>query len=230
MKIGNQYSELLDNFTKNYGEMVKTIISEHHKYEHEEKTATYDDFLDKFAVQELEKRKSDTIREQIFKFVTTEANRDNNICELILRKIANQYKMKLTHYSGSFDYAAFQSVWCFQPKEAKLANRIFDTVAFVLNGIKQDYNKTQKHSVNIVPVIREAIKPIAETHQYKKNILSLDEANLQQGETNWEKAIYGNKYPNDQEQSHEKLMGNHEKANITRTTYKGRNTKIIREI
>ncbi len=234
MKIGNQYSDLLDNFTKNYGEMVKTIISEHHKYELKEaskpdKNHIYSDFLDKFAIQQRKNRDKDTIREQIFKFITTETNRDNHACELILRKLADKYKMKLTHYSGSFDYAAFQAIWNFKTSEQKSAYQAFDTIELILNGIAQDHNKTQKHGVSLVPIIRQAIQLIAESHQQKQHILSLDDK--QQSESNWETLIYGGKYPALQEENKTKLLiGNHEKANIKRTTYIGRNTKVTKEI
>ena len=208
--------------------MVKTIFAEHQKYDQEEpKIAkkSYDDFLDKFAIQD----RKNAVREQVFKFVTTETNRDNHLCELILRKAANEHKIKLTHYSGSFDYSAFQAIWHFKTAETTLANRIFDTIAFTLNGIEQDFNKTQKHGVSLVPVIREAIKPIAETHQYRKNILSLDEADLQQGETNWGDTIYSGRNLDPQEVN-KKTTGYHEKANIKRTVYTGRNSKTTKVI
>ncbi len=173
------HSELLDNFTENYAKIAKMIL--HRDFSQPETTPAdtgYDDFLDKFA----KKQAIDVVKSQIFRFLTTEANRDNYLCELILRRTADHFKLKLTHYSGSFDYAAFQSVWKFAGKEEGLAKRVFDTITYALDGIKKQHNANVKHPTTLVPIIREAIKPIAETHQYRKQILSIDESDLQHGE------------------------------------------------
>ena len=47
----------------------------------------------------------------------------------------------------------------------------------------------------LTPIIREAIKPIAQSHHYKTNIPSLDENNKLVRETDWRETIYGSKYP-----------------------------------
>ena len=233
MKIGNQYSDILDNFTENYSKIVQTLIrSTSVQAENDiQPKPSYADFLDKFSRHQIEATRKDSIKEQIFKFVTTENNRDNHLCELILRKVADRYKIKLTHYSGSFDYAGYQAIWHFADSEEKTADQVFTTLTHVLNDIKRQHNVSQKHSVALAPIIREAVKTVAETHQYRKNILSLDEGDLQQGESDWQQTIYGSKYPEYQEEpKQEKLSGYHEKANIKRTSYVGRNTKITEEI
>ncbi len=232
MQTGNRYSDILDNFAENYSKLVQVLIQPTASVQANDlPDQPYDDFLDKFATHQIETTKKNSIKEQLFKFVTTENNRDNHFCELILRKVADRYKIKLTHYSGSFDYAGYQAMWNFLKSEKKTADQVFTTLAHVLNGIQRQHNASQKHGVALAPIIREAVKTIAESHQYKKNILSLDESDLQQGESDWQQTIYGNKYPAYQEEAkQETLSGNHEKANIKRTSYIGRNTKITEKI
>ncbi len=226
MKIGNHHSKLLDNFTENYAKIAKMILQ--HDFEPEKEPAVdYDDFLDKF----VKNQSKDVIRSQIFRFLTTEANRDNYLCELILKKTADHYKLKLTHYSGSFDYAAFQSIWKFAESEKKLANNVFDSLTYALDGIRSRHNADIKHPTTLVPIIREAIKPIAESHQYRKQILSLDENDLQQGENDWQQTIYGSKYPEYQDESKQAMFsGDHQEEPVKRTMYTGRNSKTIEEI
>lgn len=229
MKSGNLYSELLDNFTENYAKVAQMILSQdsEHTFENEPKLAGYEDFLDKFA----KKQAKNVVKAQTFRFLTTESNRDNYHCELILRKIADNYKLKLTHYSGSFDYAALQSVWKFADTEEKLAKSVFDTIVYALDGIKTQHNANTKHPTSLAPIIREAIKPIAEANQYRKQIFSLDESDLQRGENDWQQTIYASRYPEYQEETKQEMFsGNHEKANIKRTSYVGRNSKITEEI
>ena len=257
MKTGNNYSEFLEKFTQNYKTVAKMhdniatksqelnslvkeaddaeqlLIGENdHKISPKPTIQTnkkYDDFLDKFARNKI--TDENRIKEEIFKFINTEANRDNHICELILRKTADKYKIKLTHYSGSFDYAAFQSIWHFANNEEKTANKVFDTLTFTINGIKEHHNKNQKHSTSLTPIIREAVKSVAETHQYRKNAVSLDESDLQSGESNWEQTLYGSKYPQYQEDSKQSMFsGNDKKESIKRTMYTGRNSKTTKEI
>lgn len=232
MKSGNLYSELLDNFTENYAKVAKMILNQNsgHTFHNEpiQFSAGYDDFLDKFA----KNQSKDVVKSQMFRFLTTEANRDNYRCELILRKIADNFKIKLTHYSGSFDYAALQSVWKFADTEEKLAKSVFDTLAYAIDGIKTQHNSGTKHPTSLAPVIREAIKPIAEAHQYRKQILSLDESDLQRGENDWQQTIYASRYPEYQEETKQEMFsGKHkEEAPVKRTTYTGRNSKTTREI
>jgi len=254
MKTGTNYSEFLDEFTKNYNAMAKiheniaakfaelnSLLKEANEADallintsqNEEKTAetqkTYSDFLDKCAKNKV--TSEDRIKEARFKFVNTEPNRDNHICELILRKTSDKYKIKLTHYSGSFDYAAFQSIWHFSNREEKTANKVFDTLEFALNGIKDEHNKNQKHSSSLTPMIREAIKPIEENHQYNKNSVTLNESDLQQGESNWQQTLYGNKYPQYEENSKQELFnGKHSEGKTKRTFYTGRSSNITKEI
>ncbi len=254
MKTGNNYNEFLDTFAKNYSIMAKmhaniaeksqelnSLVKEADDTElslievnvpkpnQKSENKIYDDFLDKFAKNKI--ADENRIKEQIFKFVNTEANRDNHICELILRKVADKYKIKLTHYSGIIDYAAFQSIWHFSEQEEKTANKVFDTLAFTINGIKEEHNKNQRHSTTLTPMIREAVKSVSEAHQYRKNILSLDESDLQVGESNWERTLYGNKYPEYQEESkQEMLSNNHCEGSVKRTVYTGRNSKTTKRI
>lgn len=172
-----------------------------------------------------------TINKRSFEFVNTESNRDNYLSELVLRKTGNKLKIKLTHYSGSFDYSAFQAIWHFEPNEIKTAEQVFDTVAYMIDGIKEQHNMNQKHPTTLVPIIREAIKPVAESHQYRKNILSIDESDLQPGEADWQQTIYGNKYPAYQEESKQEMFNyDHLDAPVKRTMYTGRNTKESKEI
>jgi len=226
MKWGNNCSHFLDNFTENYAKIAK-IVMEHDDIDIPESDITiagYSDFLDKFA----KSQSKDVIKSQVFRFVTTEANRDNYSCEVILRKIADSYKLKLTHYSGSFDYAALQSIWKFAKTEEKLAKQVFETLVYALNGIQKQHNANMKHPTTIAPIIREAIRPIAETHRYKKQILALDEGDLQHSEKNWQQTIYGSKYPELQEESkQDKFSGRHNEEVVKRTMYTGRNTKIV---
>ncbi len=255
MKTGNNYSEFLESFTKNYSTMAKihaniadkskelnglvqeasdaedTLIGDGSSKPEPrvaEKTG-YEDFFDKFAKNKV--GNDNRIKERIFKFVNTEPNRDNHYCELILRKIADKYKLKLTHYSGSFDYAAFQSIWHFSNQEQKTADKVFDTLAFAIDGIKKDHNENQRHSTSLTPMIREAVKPVAETHQYRKNAVHLDESDLQSGESNWEQTLYGTKYPEYQEESKQSMFNsNHDEGSVKRTMYTGRNSKTTKEI
>ncbi len=232
MKIGNLHSDFLDNFlesfTQNYVKAASAAINFNTTAD---SPVGYDDFLDKYARSRDQETKKQGIKERIFKFITTEANRDNHLCELILRKADGIPKIKLTHYSGSFDYAAFQAIWHFAKSEEKMASKIFDTIAFTLDGIKKEHNVSQKHSVALAPIIREAVKPIAESYQYRKNILSLDESDLQQGESNWQQTLYGNKYPPLQEISKETMLSdNYPDQPVKRTIYTGRNTKTVREV
>ena len=236
MKSGNLYSELLDNFTENYAKVAQMILSRdsghkfknEHKVENEPELAGYDDFLDKFA----RKQAKDVVKAQTFRFLTTESNRDNYHCELILRKLANHYKLKLTHYAGILDYAALQSVWKFAETEEKLAKSVFDTLVYALDGIKTQHNANTKHPTSLAPIIREAIKPIAEANQYRKQILSLDESDLQRGENDWQQTIYASRYPEYQEETKQEMFsGKHkEEAPIKRTAYTGRNSKTTQEI
>lgn len=254
MKTGNNYSSFLDEFAQNYramseihaniahkSEELSSLIKEAHETEQilfdtntdsipEPPTYTrYQDFLDKFAKQKI--ANENRIKEETFKFITTEPNRDNHVCELILRKAAGKYKIKLTHYSGSFDYAAFQSIWHFADNEAKTADKVFNTLALVINEIKNQHNKRQKHSASLAPIIREAVKPIAKAHQYRKNVVFLDENDLQSGESDWEQTIYGSKYPQYQEESKQSMLNdNHNEGAIKRTMYTGRNSKTTKEI
>ena len=232
MKSGNHYSAILDNFTENYAKLVQILIPKSAVQDEPiVQSSSYEDFLDKFAKHRIEATRKNSIKEQLFKFVTTENNRDNHFCELILRKVADRYKIKLTHYAGSFDYAGYQAIWHFAETEKKTADQVFATLTHTLNDIQRQHNESQKHAVALAPIIREAVKPIAENHQYRKNVLSLDEADQLQGEANWQKAIYGNKYPEYQEESkQEMLSGNHEKINVKRTSYVGRNTKVTEKI
>ncbi len=232
MKIGNLHSEFLDdflnNFTQNY---VKAAAAGMRLDAQSISQPEYDDFLDKYARSRAQEATKQGIREQIFKFVNTEANRDNHLCELILRKASGKHKIKLTHYSGSFDYAAFQAIWHFNKSEEKLAGKIFDTLAFTLDGINKEHNSSQKHSVALAPMIREAVKPIAESHQYRKNAVALDESDLQSGESNWEQTLYGNKYPPFQEESKQQMFNSsHNEGSVKRTMYTGRNSKTTKEI
>ena len=171
MKTGNQFSEILDNFTENYSKLVQFLMPKT-TAQTENPTVqadSYDDFLDKFARHQIEATRKNSLKERSFKFVTTENNRDNHFCELILRKVADRYKIKLTHYSGSFDYAGYQAIWHFADSEKKTADQVFGTLSHVLNDIERQHNASQKHGVALAPIIREAVKTIAETHQYRKN-------------------------------------------------------------
>ncbi len=231
MRSGNLYSELLDNFTENYAKVAQMILSQDSGHTFEDKpkqlVAGYDDFLDKFA----KKQAKDVVKAQMFRFLTTESNRDNYHCELILRKIADNYKLKLTHYSGSFDYAALQSVWKFAETEEKLAKSVFDTLAYAIDGIKNQHNSDTKHPISLAPIIREAIKPIAEANQYRKQILSLDESDMQCGEHDWQQTIYGSNYPKYQEETKQEMFNSsHDEGAVKRTAYTGRNSKTTREI
>ena len=229
-------SEELNSLVKEADDVESTLIGENSLTTKITPTADVaktiqlpEDFLDKFAKNKI--ADENRIKEQIFKFVNTEANRDNCISELILREVDDKFKIKLTHYSGSFDYAAFQSIWHFAKNEEKTANKVFDTLKFAINGIKEEHNKNQKHSTSLTPIIREAVKSIAETHQYRKNIISLDESDLQTGESNWEKSIYGGKYPEFQEESKQEMFDkNHNEGSIKRTMYTGRNSKTTKVI
>ena len=227
-KIGNVHSEFLSDFlaefTQNY---VKAAAGVMQLGIQPSAQLEPDDFLDKFARSRAQEKHG--IKEEIFKFITTEANRDNHLCELILRKVENELKIKLTHYSGSFDYAAFQAIWHFGSSEEKMASKVFDTLSFTLNGIKQQHNTSQKHSVSLVPIIREAVKTVATSHQYKKKILYLDESDQQQGESNWQQTIYGNKYPSSEDSSKAVFSDNHPDQTVKRTMYIGRNKKITTE-
>jgi len=235
MKIGNDYSGLLNNFTENYAKIAKMLLNAKADTgdfpENDVTSSEYDTLLDKFARHRMEADSKTAIKEQLFKFINTEENRDNHLCELILRRVEDSYKLKLTHYTGSFDYAGFQNIWKFAKTEEKLAKQVFDTVVFTINGIKEKHNRGMKHTTTILPMIREAVKTIAESHQKRKNILSLDEKDIQRGESDWEQTLYGNKYPPLQEETRQEMFhGNHEKANIRRTMYTGRNTKTTRII
>lgn len=245
MKIGNNHSDLLDSFVEKYSKNDLSSLTENYakiadvvlgkfldrilpiKETKVKEPYKYDDFLDKFAVKESE----NIIKSQAFRFFTTEANRDNCICELVLRKQADHYKLKLTHYVGSFDYAAFQSVWKFSESEKKLSQRVFKSLAYALDGIKNQHNADIKHPITIVPIIREAIKPIAESHQYRRQILAVDEIDLQQGEHDWEEAVYGTRYPEFQDENKQAMFsGDHTQQPAKRTMYTGRNSKITEEI
>lgn len=172
-----------------------------------------------------------TLRKRSFEFINTESNRDNYLSELILRKTGGKYKIKLTHYSGAFDYAAFQSIWHFGSNEFKMAQQAFDTISYALDGIKERHNITLQHPTNLVPIIREAIKPVAEAHQYRKNILSIDESDLQSGESDWQQTVYGNRYPPYQEESKQQMLSNnHPQYPVRRTRCRGRNSRTTQVI
>ncbi len=143
----------------------------------------------------LSNKKSSSIRKRAFEFINTESNRDTYLCELLMRKIANKYKIKLTHYSGILDYAAFEAIWSFDTSQESVASRVFETLSYTLEGIKENYNRTMMPAGMLTPMIREAVKPVAESNQFKTNILSLDEGTKVGGEIDWREAIYGQKYP-----------------------------------
>lgn len=236
MKTGNNFSELLNNFTENYAKIAKMLLNAEVNDEHipkiEEATSKYISLIDKFARSRSSDISKNAISERIFKFINTENNRDNHICELILRKTDEKFlKLKLTHYTGSFDYAGFQHIWKFKKNEEDFAKKVFSTISLAINSIKDKHNSERNPASTLVPMIREAVKPIAPTYQFKKQILSLDESDLQRGENNWQQAIYGNKYPELQEESkQEKFSGNEKHETFKRTMYVDRNTKVTKEI
>lgn len=234
MKTGNNYSALLDSFIQKYEALAEThanIVTKSQELrslvkdadEAEQVLAGTDCPITRSSLK-VESADRNRIKEQIFKFVSTESNRDNHICEVILRKTADKYRIKLTHYSGSFDYAAFQSIWHFANNEEEAAHKVFATLARVLNDIKQEHNSSQKHSVALVPNIREAVKTIAESHRHKKNILSLDENDLQRGESDWQQTIYGSKYPAYQEESKQEMFSGGHNETVKRTMHTGRSS------
>ena len=99
-----------------------------------------------------------------------------------------------------------------------------------MNGIQTQHNSDIKHPTTLAPIIREAIRPIAEKHQYHKRILSLDESDIQRGEENWEQTVYGTRYPEYQEETKQEMFYGHKEEPIKRTAYKGRNSKTTKEI
>jgi len=166
-----------------------------------------------------------------FDFICTESNRDRYICELVMRQARNQYKIKLTHYAGILDYSAFQAIWIFSKGEEDFATRVYNLLERELERIQEEHDKSMTHPTNLVPIIREAVRPIAVNHRIEKNSVSLKASDSVASEDNWEKAVYGNRYPEYHEESkQERKLDNHPKETIKRTVYEGRNKKTTKEI
>lgn len=171
-------------------------------------------------------------RSKTFEFICTESNRDKYLCDLILRKTKNNYKLKLTHYAGILEYPAFQVSWIFKQGEEDFAIRVADLIEREIERIQENHNQSMKHPTNLTPIIREAIRPIAVHHRIEKYAVPLREIDIVSGESDWEQSVYGNRYPEYTEGIQEQFVkdDNHPKESIKRTLYKGRNKKVTKKI
>ncbi len=172
--------------------------------------------------------KKEKIKKRSFEFISTESNRDTYLCELVLRRVEDVYKIKLTHFAGILHYPAIEILWQFNDREGQLASTVFETVAYTLEGIREDYNRSMSHPLTLTPIIREAVRPVSETHRLKTNIPSLDEREYMPGEANIEQIIYGNRYPAYSESNktqHHFYQGNQTEPVVKRTMHRGRSRK-----
>jgi len=104
-------------------------------------------------------------RNKTFDFICAESNRDQHLCNLLLNKIKNIYKLKISHCIGVPEYPILQVVWIFRKRERESAIKVADLIESKLEEIQENHNQGMEHPANLAPIIREAIQSIAVNHR-----------------------------------------------------------------
>ncbi|KKM87171.1 hypothetical protein LCGC14_1271590 [marine sediment metagenome] len=109
-------------------------------------------------------------KRQTFDFICTESNKERYICDLNLSEVSGSCNLKLTHYSGTLNRAAFQVNWHFKTSERNIATSVFDLCSNELARIQENHNRSMRHPDILTSLISEAINPISTNHRTTHNL------------------------------------------------------------
>lgn len=147
-------------------------------------------------------------------FINTDTSKDTYILKVFLRYADNQYKIRLILTSSILAYPALDLVWEFQEKEYDLASRVFHRICDEADYLKIHTDEESTPLQTLSAMIKESVKPISVSHQKITNIPSIDESFREQGESDWRKSLYGNRYPDKQKPNMDKYFQPTEVTNI----------------
>lgn len=167
-------------------------------------------------------------------FANTDTNSDVYGVKVFLRHFnrsdnKKDYKVRMVLISSVLAYPALDLSWSFKDDEYELASRVFHRICNEIDDIKSDFDRSMMPASIVSAQLREAIRPISQSHQEKTNILSLDESARIDGESDWRNSIYSGRYPNmtkEERQKQQKIKQQTEEQ-PKRITYPSRRKKNV---
>lgn len=107
------------------------------------------------------------------------------------------------NYLGTNQYSAF---WKFGKNEASKASETYEKVNKIVKGICEEFIKKEKPTSLFCPILRERTQKIHNLNLIRTNIPHINYSYQIDYSGNWDKNIYGPRYPDNKEISFDKYL------------------------
>jgi hypothetical protein len=149
-------------------------------------------------------------------FVNVDSNSDFYTLHNYLRFNDDCNKVRLILTSGILAYPAMEMCWKFKKNEYKTARTTFFAVNYIIEQVKEQFDKSMAPITTLAPMLKEACKDTFPDQLEKHFMLPLDELSNIRQSADWRSSLYSNRYPNMTKEEKNRIKKYH--GNVIDTT------------